>query len=193
MQTLTEDDVDPDPLAQFAAWHAEAGRPAEMAVVTASAESVPSARMVLLKSVDRRGFAFFTNYGSAKAKDLTANPQAALLFFWPPERQVRVGGTAALVDPDESDDYWRTRSRASQLGAWASRQSEVIEDRAVLERRLEEAAARFPDEVPRPPFWGGFRIVPETIEFWHNRDDRLHDRIRYRRQGEAWVMERLSP
>jgi pyridoxamine 5'-phosphate oxidase len=193
MHTLSEDDVDPDPIEQFSAWHAEAGRPAEVAVVTASADGVPSARMVLLKVVDQRGFAFFTNYGSAKARDLAANPHAGLLFFWPPERQVRVTGTAALVSPADSDGYWRTRSRASQLGAWASRQSEVIDDRAVLERRLEEMATRFPDDVPRPPFWGGFRIVPGTIEFWHNRDDRLHDRVRYRRQGQAWVVERLSP
>jgi len=193
MKTLTEDGVDPDPMVQFSGWHAQAGRPAEVAVVTASADGMPSARMVLLRVVDERGFAFFTNYGSAKARDLAANPQAGLLFFWPPERQVRVTGTAALVDRDESDQYWRTRSRASQLGAWASRQSQVIDSRAVLERRLEEMSARFPDQVPRPPFWGGFRIVPRTVEFWLNRENRLHDRIRYRRHGEAWVMERLSP
>jgi pyridoxamine 5'-phosphate oxidase len=190
---LSEGDVDPDPIAQFRAWHADAGGPAEMAVVTASADGDPSARMVLLKTVDARGFAFFTNYGSAKARDLVANPRAALLFFWAPHRQVRVAGPAALVDPEESDAYWRSRPRGSQLGAWASHQSEVIADRAQLEARLAEATERFPGDVPRPPFWGGFRVAPETVEFWHHRDDRLHDRLRYRRSEGGWVIERLSP
>jgi pyridoxamine 5'-phosphate oxidase len=191
---LSEDDVDPDPVAQFHAWHAEAGAPPEVAVAPASADGVPAVRMVLLKSADERGFAFFTNYGSAKAKDLIANPRASLLFFWAPARQVRVAGAAVLVDPEESDTYWRSRPRGSQLGAWASRQSEVIVDRAQLEARLAEATARYPDEVPRPAFWGGFRIAPETVEFWHHRDDRLHDRLRYRRDGAGgWVIERLSP
>jgi pyridoxamine 5'-phosphate oxidase len=190
---LSEGDVDPDPMRQFEAWHRHAGSPAEVAVATASADGEPSVRMVLLKSADERGFAFFTNYGSAKAHDLTANPRASLLFFWPPDRQVRVTGPASLVDPAESDAYWRSRPRGSQLGAWASRQSEVISDRAQLERRLAEAAERFPGEVPRPAFWGGFRIVPQTVEFWQHRDDRLHDRLRYRRDAGAWVIERLSP
>ncbi len=193
MTGLAEGDVDPDPIVQFRAWHAGAGAPPEVAVATASADGVPSVRMVLLKSVDERGFAFFTNYGSAKARDLIANPRAALLFFWAPDRQVRVTGPAALVDPAESDDYWRGRPRGSQLGAWASHQSEVIDDRAALERRLVEADARFPSEVPRPPFWGGFRVVHETVEFWNHRDNRLHDRLRYRRDGAGWVIERLSP
>ena len=193
MTGLSEGDVDPDPIVQFRAWHAEAGTPAEVAVATASADGAPGVRMVLLKSVDERGFAFFTNYGSAKARDLIANPRAALLFFWAPDRQVRVTGPAALVEPAESDAYWRSRPRGSQLGAWASHQSEVIDDRAALERRLAEAVERFPDEVPRPAFWGGFRVVPETVEFWHHRDDRLHDRLRYRRAGAGWVVERLSP
>ena len=190
---LSEDDLDPDPMAQFHAWHAEAGSRPEVALATASPDAVPSVRMVLLKSADERGFAFFTNYGSDKAKDLIANPRASLLFFWAPDRQVRVAGPVALVGPEESDAYWRSRPRGSQLGAWASRQSEVIADRAQLERRLAEATERFPGEVPRPAFWGGFRIVPETLEFWHHRDDRLHDRLRYRRDGEGWVIERLSP
>ena len=193
MTGLHEDDVDPDPIRQFKAWHAEAGSPAEVAVATASPGGIASSRMVLLKVADERGFAFFTNYGSAKARDLVANPWAALLFFWPPDRQVRVAGPAALVDPAESDGYWHSRPRGSQLGAWASHQSEVIEGRDQLERRLVEATERFPDEVPRPPFWGGFRIVPDTVEFWHHRDDRLHDRLRYRREDGAWVVERLSP
>ena len=193
MTGLCEGDVDPDPIRQFQAWHGDAGSPAEVAVATASPDGVPSVRMVLLKSADERGFAFFTNYGSAKAHDLTANPRASLLFFWPPDRQVRVAGAVTLVEPAESDAYWSSRPRGSQLGAWASRQSEVIEDRAQLERRLAEAVERFPDEVPRPAFWGGFRIIPETVEFWHHRDDRLHDRLRYRRHGDGWVIERLSP
>jgi pyridoxamine 5'-phosphate oxidase len=190
---LAEGDVDPDPIVQFRVWHAEAATPAEVAVATASADGAPAVRMVLLKSADERGFAFFTNYGSAKARDLLANPRAALLFFWAPDRQVRVTGPAALVDPAESDAYWRSRPRMSQLGAWASHQSEVIDDRRALERRLAEATVRFPDEVPRPAFWGGFLVVPETVEFWHHRDDRLHDRLRYRRAGAGWVIERLSP
>jgi pyridoxamine 5'-phosphate oxidase len=191
--SLSEGEVDPDPIRQFHAWHAAAGAPPEVAVATASVDGAPSVRMVLLKSADERGFAFFTNYGSAKARDLIANPRASLLFFWAPDRQVRVNGPAALVDPAESDAYWRSRPRGSQLGAWASRQSEVITDRAQLERRLAEAEERFPGEVPRPAFWGGFRIVPQTVEFWHHRDDRLHDRLRYRRDAGAWVIERLSP
>jgi pyridoxamine 5'-phosphate oxidase len=190
---LSEGDVDPDPIRQFEAWHRAAGSAPEVAVATASPDGVPSVRMVLLKSVDLRGFAFFTNYGSAKAQDLIANPRASLLFFWAPYRQVRVTGSAGLVEPEESDTYWRSRPRGSQLGAWASRQSEVITDRAQLERRLAEATERYPDDVPRPAFWGGFRVVPQTVEFWHHRDDRLHDRLRYRRDGQAWVIERLSP
>jgi pyridoxamine 5'-phosphate oxidase len=193
MTGLREDDLDPDPIGQFRAWHAEAGNLAEVAVATASADGEPAGRMVLLKGVDERGFAFFTNYASAKARDLTANPRAALLFFWPPDRQVRVQGAVAVVSAGESDDYWRSRPRGSQLGAWASRQSEVIDGRAELERRLADATARFPGDVPRPPFWGGFRVVPETVEFWEHRDDRLHDRLRYRREGDGWVIERLSP
>jgi pyridoxamine 5'-phosphate oxidase len=190
---LYEGDVHRDPLAQFHLWHAHAGSAPEVAVATASPDGIPSVRMVLLKSADERGFAFFTNHGSAKARNLIANPRAALLFFWAPDRQVRVAGAVALVEPEESNAYWATRPRGSQLGAWASRQSEVIDDRSVLERRVAEAAERFPAEVPRPAFWGGFRVVPETVEFWHHRDDRLHDRLRYRREGGGWVIERLSP
>jgi pyridoxamine 5'-phosphate oxidase len=190
---LSESEVDPDPIRQFRAWHTAAGSPPEVAVATASADGVPSVRMVLLKSANERGFVFFTNYGSAKSRDLVANPQASLLFFWAPDRQVRVTGGAGLVTPEESDEYWRSRPRGSQLGAWASRQSEVIEDRAQLEHRLAEAAERYPGDVPRPAFWGGFRVVPQTVEFWQHRDDRLHDRLRYRRGPDRWVIERLSP
>jgi len=191
---LAESDVDPDPIRQFDAWHAEAGRPAEVAVATASAAGEPSVRMVLLKSVDERGFVFFTNATSAKAADLAANPRAALLFYWSPGRQVRVRGPVERTSEEESDAYWRTRPRGSQLGAWASRQSAVIAGRPELERRLAEVVDRFPGDVPRPPFWGGYRVVPEAVEFWHHRDDRLHDRLRYRRDAAGgWVIERLSP
>jgi len=193
MSSLHRHEVDDDPIVQFHVWHGEAGSPPEVAVATASPDGVPSVRMVLLKVADERGFAFFTNYGSAKARDLIANHRAALLFFWPPDRQIRVAGAATTVDVDESDVYWRSRPRGSQLGAWASHQSEVIDGRSTLERRLAETTARFPGEVPRPPFWGGFRIVPETVEFWQHRDDRLHDRLRYRRESAGWVIERLSP
>ena len=191
---LDERDMAPDPLTQFLRWYAEAGTDA-VGLATASPGGVPSARMVLLKGADERGFVFFTNRGSAKAADLTANPRAGLLFHWPPDRQVRVGGTVAAVGEDESDAYWRTRPRASQLGAWASPQSAVLPDRAALETRLAEVAARFgaAGEVPRPPFWGGYRVTPETVEFWHHRDDRLHDRLRYRRDGGGWALERLAP
>ena len=192
MPGLSEDDVPDDPVEAFLRWYAEAGTDA-VALATASAAGVPAVRMVLLKGVDQRGFVFFTNAGSAKARDLAANPDAALLFHWPPDRQVRVTGAVAPLDARESDDYWRTRARGSQLGAWASRQSEVIADRTVLEARLEEVARRFPGEVPRPPFWGGHRLVPATVELWHHRDDRLHDRLRWRRTPGGWVRERLSP
>jgi pyridoxamine 5'-phosphate oxidase len=193
MTGLSENDLDPDPIRQFHAWHTAAGRPDAVALATASDDGAPSARMVLLKGVDERGFAFYTNYGSAKAADLAANPRAALLFHWLPDRQVRVRGPVDRVGDEESDAYWRSRPRGSQLGAWASRQSEVIADRSVLEQRLAEVAARFPSDVPRPPFWGGFRLAPQVVEFWHHRDDRLHDRLRYRRENGGWVIERLSP
>lgn len=193
MAGLQEDDVDPDPLAQFRAWYREAGTDA-VAVATASAEGEPSVRMVLLKGVDHQGFAFYTNYDSAKARDLRAKPRAALCFFWPPDRQVRVSGPVEMIGAEESERYWRNRPRASQLSAWASRQSQVVENRDALEQRVTELDARFGDgEVPRPPFWGGYRLVPEVIEFWHHREDRLHDRIRYRRESDGWSIERLAP
>ena len=193
MPGLSEDDVAADPIEQFQRWYADAPSEA-VALVTASPEAVPSGRMVLLKGVDPRGFAFYTNYASDKARDLEANPRAALLFFWPPDRQVRVSGRVARTEPEESERYWRTRPRGSQLSAWASRQSEVVENREVLEERVAELARRFAGgEVPVPPFWGGYRLLPDAIEFWHHRDDRLHDRLRYRREGTGWILERLSP
>ena len=193
MVGLREEDLDPDPISQFRAWYADAGTDA-VNLVTASADAVPSGRMVLLKGADHRGFAFFTNYTSAKGRDLAANPQAALVFHWPPDRQVRVSGDVRRLDAEESERYWRSRPRASQLSAWASRQSGVVPSREHLEARVAELGARFGDgEIPSPPFWGGFRLVPHAIEFWHHRDDRLHDRLRYRWSEGNWVIERLAP
>ncbi len=192
MTGLHEDDIDADPINQFLSWHSQAGTDA-VALATASAEGCPSARMVLLRGADQRGFVFYTNFDSPKGTDLAANPRAALVFFWPPHRQVRACGSVVMVESEEAERYWRARPRASQISAWASRQSEVIEGRAVLERRIAELEKRFGDEVPRPPFWGGYRLVPETVEFWHHREDRLHDRLRYRRSGRGWALERLSP
>lgn len=184
--------MEPDPFRQFGSWYRTAGTDA-VALVTASAEGVPSGRMVLLKGVDERGFVFYTNFHSAKGRDLAANPRAALLFFWPPDRQVRVSGTVGRVADEEADGYWRSRPRPSQLSAWASRQSEVVESRAVLEARVAELDGRLGEVVPRPPFWGGYRLVPEAVEFWHHRDDRLHDRLRYRLGEDGWQLERLAP
>jgi pyridoxamine 5'-phosphate oxidase len=193
MVGLHEADVAPDPVEQFLAWYGQADSEA-VALATASADGVPSVRMVLLRGADRSGFVFYTNFDSAKARDLAVNPRAALCFFWPPDRQVRVSGTVHTVDQEESERYWRNRPRASQLSAWASRQSQVVESREALEQRVAELADRFGEaDVPLPPFWGGYRLVPETVEFWHHREDRLHDRLRYRRAGGSWVIERLAP
>ena len=192
MPGLDEGDVAADPIVQFLAWYGDAPTDA-VALATASPDGAPAARMVLLKGADPDGFVFYTNYTSAKARDLDANPRAALLFHWPPDRQVRVTGAVRRVGADESERYWRTRPLASRIGAWASRQSQVIDGRAVLERRVAEIEARFGADPPYPPFWGGYRLSPETVEFWHHRDDRLHDRLRYRRTGGGWVVERLSP
>jgi len=186
-----EDELGPDPIAQFDAWYREAGTD-EMALATTSSAGGPTARMVLLKGHDERGFAFYTNFTSAKARDLAENPHAALLFHWP-GRQVRVTGTVDRVSQDESNAYWRNRPRASQLSAWASRQSEVVESRDELERQVAELDARFRDEVPPPQFWGGYRLRPDIIEFWRHREDRLHDRLRYRRTDSGWTRERLAP
>jgi pyridoxamine 5'-phosphate oxidase len=166
-----------------------------MTLATADAAGRPSARMVLLKGFDERGFVFYTNYGSRKAGELDANPAAALVFWWPPlQRQVRVEGNVERVSREESEAYFRTRPLGSQLGAWASAQSQVIAGRAELERRLEELTARYGDgDVPLPPFWGGYRIRPEVVEFWQNRPNRLHDRLRYRRTPTGWTIDRLSP
>jgi pyridoxamine 5'-phosphate oxidase len=186
-------DYSPDPLRQFRAWFDDGGVDS-VALATASSGGAPSARMVLLKAADDRGFVVFTNYESRKGRELTENPWAALLFYWPQAgRQVRVEGPVEQVSEVESDAYFATRPRGGQLAAWASRQSEPLESREALEARFAELDAAHPGEVPRPPHWGGFRIVPETYEFWQHRDNRLHDRLRYRRDGDEWVIERLSP
>jgi pyridoxamine 5'-phosphate oxidase len=189
-----------DPIERFRGWLDDAVRgglpePTAMALATADAGGVPANRMVLLKGVDGDGFTFFTNYDSAKGHDLTANPHAALVFHWQPlGRQVRVVGPVAPVPAAESDAYFATRPRGSQLGAWASPQSQPIDSRATLEQRVAELDAQWAEgEIPRPPHWGGFRVRPETIEFWSHRNDRLHDRERYRRTPDGWAVDRLGP
>jgi len=167
-----------------------------MTLATADKQGQPSARVVLLKGVDQRGFVFYTNYGSRKAQELTENPHAALVFYWSDqERQVCVAGEISKLSPQESDAYFKTRPRGSQLGAWASKQSAVIRDRAALEEQWRQMEARFPGEaIPRPDFWGGYILCPVRIEFWQGRANRLHDRFCYTRQtDQSWVIERLSP
>jgi pyridoxamine 5'-phosphate oxidase len=179
-----------DPLELFRAWHGEADTDA-VALATATLDGAPSVRMVLLKEADERGFLVFTSYESRKGRELTENPRAALLFHWP-GRQVRVEGRVERVAPEESDIYWAARPRPSQVSATVSRQSEPLESREELEARFAEREA-VPGKLPRPEHWGGFRLVPESYEFWIHRENRLHDRVRYRRDGEAWVLERLQP
>jgi pyridoxamine 5'-phosphate oxidase len=198
---LDEGSVSADPLEQFDRWLQDAidaglPEPNAMVLATATRDGVPSARTVLLKGVDERGFAFFTNIGSRKGAELAANPQAALVFPWHAlARQVRVSGLVSVVDRGEAGDYFATRPHASRLGAWASPQSRVIAGRAELDVRLAEVTRRWPEgaDVPLPDFWGGYRVVPEELEFWAGREGRLHDRLRYRRDQGGWVLERLAP
>ncbi|WP_229698371.1 pyridoxamine 5'-phosphate oxidase [Wenjunlia tyrosinilytica] len=204
-QGLVATELAADPLRQFAHWFADAAaggidEPNAMVLSTADAQGRPSSRTVLLKSFDDRGFVFFTNYGSRKGTELTENPHASLLFPWHPiARQVIVDGGVTRVGEDETERYFRSRPHGSQLGAWASAQSTVIGSREELERRYAELVARYPEggePVPVPRFWGGYRVQPETIEFWQGRENRLHDRLRYRSAPEAptgWTVERLSP
>ena len=197
---LVESDVVPDPIEQFRRWFDEtiaAGlhEPNAMTLATATPDGRPSARVVLLKGFDGRGFVFYTNYGGRKGRELDENARAALLFYWGElERQVRIEGTASRVPEEESDAYYASRPRGSRLGAWASEQSRVVEGREVLEGRIRGLEAEYEGrEVPRPPFWGGYRVVPEIVEFWQGRENRLHDRIVYRWEGAGWEIGRLQP
>lgn len=196
---MDERDLDPDPLVQLRRWLEEAGRaspqPEAMALATAGADGRPSARMVLLRGLDERGLAFFTNLESRKAAELRENPRAALvLHWWALGRQVRVEGPVEELSREEVEAYWRTRPRESRIAAWASPQSRPLPSRAALEAAYALQAARFAEEeVPLPPFWGGFRVVPECVELWEHRESRLHDRLRYRRTDEGWTRERLAP
>ena len=197
---MHEHDLDPDPLKQFERWFADAQNaglmaPEAMALATATPEGLPSVRMVLLKGAGEQGFDFYTHHESRKGAELEANPRAALLFHWQPlGRQIRIEGGVARIAAAESEAYFVTRPVESRLAAWASPQSRPLANRGELERLYADARARFPGaEVPLPPHWGGFRVQPEAYEFWQHGDDRLHDRVRYTRDGAAWRRERLAP
>jgi len=197
---LDEAVVAADPFVQFAAWFGEAqttpeiAEPNGMTVATVDADGRPAARIVLLRGWAQRGFVFYTNYGSRKGAALAADPRAALLFWWGVlQRQVRIEGDVTIVSAAESDAYFASRPRGHRLSAWASRQSFPVGGAGELERAMADAEARFPGEVPRPPFWGGYRVVPDRFEFWHGRPNRLHDRIVYERNDAGWEIVRLSP
>lgn len=201
LESLSEADAAPEPFEQFQNWFAEALNsqllePNAMTLATATKTGQPSARTVLLKEMDAQGFVFYTNYESQKGQELADNPQAALLFTWLElERQVRIEGTVEKVSPATSEAYFQSRPTGSQIGAWASPQSRVIEGRNVLEERVKALQAQYKDAtvLPLPPFWGGYRLLPQRIEFWQGRESRLHDRIRYTKTAEGWVKERLAP
>ncbi|MBC7971675.1 MAG: pyridoxamine 5'-phosphate oxidase [Verrucomicrobia bacterium] len=200
LQQLNEADVDPNPIKQFQRWFdqaiaAQLPEPNAMTLATATRSGIPSARIVLLKGLDERGFVFYTNYESHKGQDLAENPQAALVFLWTVlERQVRLEGRVEKIAAAETDAYFQSRPLESRLGAWTSDQSRVISDRDVLEQRFAELKATYADEkVPRPPHWGGYRVMPHQIEFWQGRTSRLHDRLRYRLEQGNWLVERLAP
>ncbi|NWF58599.1 MAG: pyridoxamine 5'-phosphate oxidase [Fischerella sp.] len=201
LQGLSETDVDPNPFIQFQKWFDQALasqllEPNAMTLATTTPDGKPSARMVLLKDFDDRGFVFFTNYNSQKGQELAENPQAALVFWWAElERQVRICGHVEKTSQNESDEYFRSRPFNSRLGAWVSNQSEAIASREVLEQRLQELQAKYANQdIPRPPYWGGLRVIPTQIEFWQGRSSRLHDRLLYTRlEDGTWKIERLSP
>ena len=197
---LAEKDLARDPFRQFEKWFAEAQaakvpEPNAMVLASCTADGRPSTRTVLLKALDGRGFVFYTNYESCKGRELAGNARASLLFPWiAMERQVMVEGTVSRVTREESDAYFHSRPRLSQLAAWASNQSSVIGDRALLESAMKALEKQYAGtDVPLPPNWGGFRLAPESVEFWQGRRSRLHDRLRYRRDKEGWVIERLAP
>lgn len=198
---LLRADLDPDPIKQFEKWFDEATAADirdvnAMSLATATADGIPFVRIVLLKAISERGFVFFTNYQSDKGRQIEANPRAALNIFWVQlERQIRISGPVEKTSREESEEYFQSRPIGSQLGAWASAQSEVIENREMLEAELAKVTERFGGgPIPVPPHWGGYRVLPETIEFWQGRADRLHDRFRYRQQDSAaWIIERLAP
>lgn len=200
LKQLNESEVNPDPIVQFQTWFAEAvaaelPEPNAMTLATASKTGVPSARIVLLKGLDSRGFVFYTNYESRKGEELLENPQAAIVFLWAVlERQVRIEGRVEKVADAETEAYFHSRPLSSQLGAWSSEQSRVVADRSVLERRFQDFQNQYAaQEIPRPPHWGGFRVIPHQIEFWQGRPSRLHDRLRYRLSRDDWQIDRLAP
>jgi len=198
-EPLSESDSDPDPFRQFERWFAQVRElepdATEMALATATLDGRPSLRMVLLKGFDERGFVFYTNYNSRKGRELAANPRASLMFYWRSlERQVRIDGRVERVSAEQSDAYFASRPLESRWSVYASRQSEVIESRESLESRFTIARQEYGERVPRPAWWGGYRVVPETFEFWQGRPNRLHDRLRYRKDADgAWRRERLAP
>jgi pyridoxamine 5'-phosphate oxidase len=198
-ESLSERDVAPDPITQFEKWFAQALgagmiEPNAMTLATSTRDGHPSARIVLLKSVDAKGFVFYTDYRSRKGAELEANPNVALCFWWGElQRQVRITGTVARASREESEAYYRTRPHGSRIGAWASHQSAPLSSREPLESEVKRLEEKYPDDVPLPPHWGGFRVTPDSIEFWQGRPSRLHDRIVYTRSGNAWTIGRLSP
>ncbi|WYL96676.1 MAG: pyridoxamine 5'-phosphate oxidase [Gloeotrichia echinulata IR180] len=201
LEGLNETDVNNNPFIQFTKWFQQAlaaqlPEPNAMTIATATPDGKPAARMVLLKDFDERGFVFFTNYNSRKGQELAENPQAALVFWWVElERQVRISGRVEKISENESDKYYDSRPENSRLGAWVSNQSEVIENREVLEQRWQDFQRRYDNQdIPRPPHWGGLRVIPAEIEFWQGRPSRLHDRLLYTRLDHgSWKIERLSP